>query len=75
VDNPERENTMDFVRPAAVLIAAGLLAACAQDPEQTLSADPEAAVNDTVFDETTADDPMDPGAIDDAIGTGIPGPG
>jgi hypothetical protein len=65
---------MDLVRPAAALLAAALLAACAQGPEQTVSADPEAAANDTVFDETTAGDPMDPGAIDDATGTGIPGP-
>jgi hypothetical protein len=31
------------------------------------------AGNDTVAAETEADDPMEPGAIDDATGTQIPG--
>jgi hypothetical protein len=63
---------MDFVRPAAALLAAGLLAACAPGAD-TVAANPEAAADDSLVQEGEADNPMQPGAIDDATGTDIPG--
>jgi hypothetical protein len=64
---------MDYVRPAAALLAAGLLAACAPGAPGTIAANPETAADDTLVGEGEADDPMQPGAIDDATGTEIPG--
>jgi hypothetical protein len=58
---------------AAALAALGLLAACEAGAPGTTSANPMTASDDTLVDETEADDPMEPGAIDDAIGTQIPG--
>ena len=63
---------MDFVRPAAALLAAALLAACAPGAD-TVAANPEAAGGDSLVGEGESDDPMQPGAIDDATGTDIPG--
>lgn len=60
-------------RTAVALMALGLLAACDPGAPGTVSSDPMAASNDTLVDETEADDPMDPGAIDDAVGTQVPG--
>ncbi len=57
----------------AVLAAMGLVAACDPGAPGTLAANPMTAANDTLVDETEADDPMEPGAIDDATGTQIPG--
>jgi hypothetical protein len=59
---------MTFARPAALFIGLALLAGCADGNAGIFASDPEAATNDTLVDETEADDPMNPGAIDDAIG-------
>jgi hypothetical protein len=59
---------MDMMKPAAALLTAALLAGCAGGNDDIFSADPEAAANDTVVDETEAGDPMNPGAIDDTMG-------
>ena len=64
---------MDKARTLAALLALGLLGACDPGAGGTTAADPMTAANDTVTAETEADDPMEPGAIDDAIGTQIPG--
>lgn len=64
---------MDVKGVAAALVALGLLAACEGGTPRTTAADPLAASNDTLVDEVEADDPMEPGAIDDATGTQIPG--
>ena len=63
---------MDVKRTAAALVALGLLAACEPGTPRTTSADPLIGANDTLVDEVEADDPMQPGAIDDATGTQIP---
>ena len=54
---------------ATLLLAAALLAGCGGS---IYDSTPAAADNDTVAAETMADDPMEPGAIDDATGTQIP---
>lgn len=63
---------MEMVKRIAALMAFATLVACSDGPENTVSANPAAAANDSVFSETTADDPMNPGGIDDSIGTQIP---
>ena len=64
---------MDGMKMVAGLVALGLLAACEPGAPGTVAADPMTAANDTVVDETEANDPMAPGAIDDTSGTQIPG--
>jgi hypothetical protein len=61
------------LRTAAALVALGLLGACEPGSPGTVASDPMTTGNDTVAAETEADDPMEPGAIDDATGTQIPG--
>ena len=60
-------------RASAAVIALAMLAACDPGAPGTVASDPMTAANDTVAAETEALDPMEPGAIDDAIGTQIPG--
>lgn len=60
-------------RTALAVVALGLLGACEPGAPGTVASDPMAAANDTVAAETEADDPMQPGAIDDTPGTTIPG--
>jgi len=59
-------------RAAAAGVALAMLAGCDPGASGTVGADPMTAANDTVAAETEAVDPMEPGAIDDAIGTQIP---
>jgi hypothetical protein len=63
---------MDIVRNAAALVAAGLLAACANPSYQTTDADPAAETQDSLEDEMMAPDPANPGTIPDTPGTTIP---
>ena len=48
------------------------LAACAPGAD-TVAANPEAAADDSLVQQGEADSAADPGAIDDATGTEIPG--
>ncbi len=65
---------MDMTKAAAALIAAGLLAGCAgAGGPGTVAADPETEADDSVAAETEAMDPMEPGAMQDSVGTQIPG--
>jgi hypothetical protein len=65
--------TRTFATAAGALVALGLLGACDPGAPGTLAADPMTADNDTLVDETEANDPMDPGAINETVGTQIPG--
>lgn len=62
----------------AGLLALGLLgigfglAACDPGAPGTVASDPLTAADDSVAAETEADDPMEPGAIQDSVGTQIP---
>jgi hypothetical protein len=62
---------MEKMKAAAGLLAFGLLAACEAGVPGTTSADPMAS--NSLVRETESDDPMEPGAIQDASGTQIPG--
>lgn len=64
---------MKTMRTTLALMAVGLLGACDPGAPGTLASDPMTAANDTVAAETEANDPMQPGAVDDTAGTTIPG--
>jgi hypothetical protein len=58
-----------LVGAAALLFVAALLAGCGGSIYDSV---PAAANDDTVAAETMADDPMEPGAIDESLGTQVP---
>jgi hypothetical protein len=73
-DKKEKGTRMDgMVRAGAGALALALLAACDPGAPGTVASDPMAAANDTVAAETEAGDPMEPGAMEDSLGTQIPG--
>jgi hypothetical protein len=57
------------LRPAAALLALAIVASCGPGNPAIFAADPEAASDDSVAEQTEAPNPMDPGGIDDATGT------
>jgi hypothetical protein len=63
---------MDIVKATAALVAAGLLAGCADPSYRTTDADPVAETQDSLEDEMMAPDPANPGTIPDTPGTTIP---
>ena len=62
-----------MIRWGAGLLALGLLAACDPGATGTVAANTGTGADDSVAAETEAADPMAPGAIDDSLGTQIPG--
>lgn len=54
-------------------VAALGLAACEPGAPGTVASDPMTAANNSLAAETEAADPMEPGAIEDSLGTQIPG--
>jgi len=55
------------------MVALGMLGGCGPGAPGTVASDPVTGADDTVAAETEADDPMEPGAIEDSLGTQIPG--